>query len=157
MPTKLVISLITVGLGLLWASSPGSHAAAEDHVTLFGTLAEWKYPGSDFGGASMSDAGDRRPSLKCQALLRTGDSFEKVTKYYADHFASKPQNADGKTNAPDAQSVSTQDDSQDRPLQLRVIVVNRATTSTTLVISRAKGEKQTHIAWSHYMRFDHER
>jgi hypothetical protein len=157
MRSKLVVSFIAVSLGLLWASPQASHAAPEDHVTLLGTLAEWRYPDSNFGGASMSDAGDRRPSLKCQALLTTGDSFEKVTKYYVEHFVSRPQSAETKANAIDAQSVSTQDDSQDRPIKLQVIVVNRATTSTTLVISRAKGEKQTHIAWSHYMRLDRDR
>jgi hypothetical protein len=157
MHSKLVVGLITVSVGLLWASPRASHAASEGQVTLLGTLAEWSYPGSNFGGASMSDAGDRRPSIKCQALLTTGDSFEKVAKYYAEHFGSRPRNAETKTNALDAQAVSTQNDSQDRPIKLQVIVVNRATTSTTLVISRAKGEKQTHIAWSHYMRLDRDR
>ena len=51
-------------------------------------------------------------------------------------------------------AVSIQDDSDGRPLTLRVIVVIKADTTTTLVISRAKTEKETHIAWSHYRRFD---
>ena len=53
--------------------------------------------------------------------------------------------------AADAKAVSTQDDSQGRPVTLRVIVVNKANTTTTLVISRANGEKETHIAWLHYL------
>jgi hypothetical protein len=36
----------------------------------------------------------------------------------------------------------------------RVIVVNKADSSTTLVISRATGETETHIAWLHYFRLD---
>ncbi len=86
-------------------------------------------------------------SLKCQAMLTTGDSFEKVTTYYDHKFASGPQEVDGAVKGSQWQSVSIQDDSSNRPVQLRVIVVNRANTSTTLVISRTKDETRTHIAW----------
>jgi hypothetical protein len=44
--------------------------------------------------------------------------------------------------------------SKDRPVTVRVIVMNRAGSSTTLVISRATGETETHIAWLHYFRLD---
>ena len=54
----------------------------------------------------------------------------------------------------EAQSVATQDDSQDRPVKVQVIVVNRGKSATTLVISRAAGEMETHIAWTHHRRFD---
>lgn len=158
MHTKLIISFIIVGLGAVWASPLTSDAASRSEVTLLGTLAEWTYPGSDFGGGSMSDGGNRRlQSVKCQAILTTGDSVEKVTKYYSEKFVSGPQDAQTDVKGGDAKSVSTQDDSQGRPVQLRVIVVNRAETSTTLVISRAESEKKTHIAWSHYLRFDGKR
>jgi hypothetical protein len=45
-----------------------------------------------------------------------------------------------------------QNDSKGRPVAVHVIVVHKAKTSTTLVISRAKDEKETHIAWTHYIR-----
>jgi hypothetical protein len=45
-------------------------------------------------------------------------------------------------------------DRQDRPVTVRVIVVNKADSSTTLVISRARDETETHIAWLHYFRLD---
>ncbi len=155
MLSKLIISFMIVGLGTVWASPHTSDAAPRGEVTLLGTLAEWKYPGSDFGGGSMSDGGNRRlQSVKCQAILTTGDSVEKVTKYFSEKFVSGPQDAKTLVKGADAQSVSTQDNSQGRPVQLRVIVVNRAETSTTLVISRAEGENKTHIAWSHYLRLD---
>jgi hypothetical protein len=77
-----------------------------------------------------------------------------VAKYYAEKFVAGPQDAGAAVKDADAQSVSTQDDSQGRTVTLQVIVVNRARTSTTLVISRADGEKETHIAWSHYLRLD---
>jgi hypothetical protein len=47
-----------------------------------------------------------------------------------------------------------QDDSDGRPVSLRVIVVNKADTATTLVISRTDSEKETHIVWLHYLRLD---
>jgi hypothetical protein len=59
--------------------------------------------------------------------------------------------------AADAKAVSEQDDSDGRPVTVRVIVVNKADTSTTVVISRARGEGETHIAWMHYIRLDGKR
>jgi hypothetical protein len=35
---------------------------------------------------------------------------------------------------------------------MRVFVVNRADTSTTIVVTRAADEKETHIAWSEFIR-----
>jgi hypothetical protein len=67
------------------------------------------------------------------------------------------QDARAEVKDADAKSVSTQDDSQGRPVTLRVIVVNKADTSTTLVIGRAEGEKETHITWLHYVRLDGKR
>jgi hypothetical protein len=148
--------LISV-VGLMCLDLRCGHAAPPESATLLGMLAEWKYPGSEFHGAEMSDGGSRRlQSVKCKAVLTTADPVEKVEKYYVEKFPSGPQDV----ASPDtvvAQTVSTQDDSTGRPLQLRVIVVNRATTSTTLVISRSEGEKRTHIAWSHYLRFDRQK
>ena len=76
--------------------------------------------------------------------------------FYSEKFgktqAPGAQDAKAEVKRADAKSVSTQDDSRGRPVKLRVIVVNKAETLTTLVISRADGEEETHIAWSHYMR-----
>jgi hypothetical protein len=76
-----------------------------------------------------------------------------VAKYYSEKFVSGPDDVHRDDREVVAQSVSTQDDSEGRPLELRIITINRGETSTTLVISRAKGEAKTHIAWSHFMRF----
>ena len=148
---KLIASFLIVAWGAAYADA--DKCQASDDRTLLGTLAEWMYPKADFGGAQMSDAGTRSvQSLKCQAMLTTGDSFEKVTTYYEHKFVSGPQEVDGAEKGPQWQSVSIQDNSSNRPVQLRVIVVNRANTSTTLVISRTKDETKTHIAWSHFVR-----
>ena len=150
---KAKITLIIIAVGAIWVATQTIEAAPKNEVTLLGTLAEWTYPGADFGGASMSDGGNRTlQSVNCQAVLTTTDSVEQVAKHYADKFVSGPSEAGAAEEHPGAQSVSTQNDSEGRTLQLRVITVNRAASSTTLVISRADGEMKTHIAWSHYLR-----
>ena len=124
-------------------------------ITLLGILSEWKYPGSDMpGGATISDGGiPGVQSVKCAAVLTTPDPIEKVIGYYAEKFGTGGS-PERQAEKGEAKSVSVQDDSQGRPVTLRVLVVNEADTSTTLVMSRAEGEKETHIAWSHYRRFD---
>ena len=133
-----------------------AHATAPGDVSLMQTLSEWMYPGSNLsGGARVSDGGNPQLlSLKCQAILATPDPIEKVIEFYRKKLET-PASAD--TKGANAKVVSTQDDSQGRPVTLRVIVVTKVDSSTTLVISRAAGEKETHIAWSHWLRLDAKR
>ena len=120
-----------------------AHSAPPDGISLMKTLSEWAYPGAQpSGDVSMSDAGiPPMQAVKCEAILTTPDPIEKVLTFYAEKLKKDATN-----------TVSIQDDSKDRPVTQRVIVVNRIGTSTTLVISRAAGEKQTHITWSHCIR-----
>jgi hypothetical protein len=130
----------------------------QKQITLMQTLEEWKYPDSILhGGASMSDGGNRMlQSIKCRAILTTPDPIEKVVNFYSKRLIAPPDvilpNTKADELVADGKSVSIQDDSQGRPLALKVIVVHKDDTSTTLVISRANDEKETHIAWSHYIR-----
>jgi hypothetical protein len=140
-----------------------AQAAPPRSLSLLETLAEWKYPGSTMlGGASMSDGGNPLfQSVKCQAILTTPDPIEKVIAFYSEKVGTPPapggQDSGAEVKEADAKSVSTKDDSRGRPVTLRIIVVNKADTATTLVISRADGEKETHIAWLHYLRLDGKR
>jgi hypothetical protein len=124
-------------------------------VTLLGALAEWKYPGSIMlGGATMSDGGNKVVvDVRCQAILTTTDPAWKVIEFYSEKLSARPRSG-GQNAGTDAKAVSTQDDSEGRPVTVRAIVVNKADTTTTLVISRAKSEDLTHIAWTHYRWFD---
>ncbi len=109
------------------------------------------------GRASMSDGGNPLlQSVKCKATLTTPDPFQKVITYYSqNHYETRADKAPrGGRPETDGKSVASQDDSEGRPVKIRVIVVNRANTSTTLVISQARDEKETHIAWLHYIRLD---
>lgn len=153
------IGMTIVGLNAVRAGMPPVNAPAQESVTLLGTLAASQYPESKMrGGASMSDGGiPGVQSVKCKAILTTPDPIEKVVKFYADKLGTDPSHGPAanveKVKKVDPTSLSTQDDSEGRPVALHVIVVNKANTSTTLVISRAEGETETHIAWSHFMRF----
>jgi hypothetical protein len=126
-------------------------------------LSEWKYPGSNMpGGAEASDGGNPLvQSIKCRAILTTPDPMEKVIAFYSAKLGTpqvpEGQTASTKSGRTPGRSVSIQDDSEGRPVKLRAIVVNRAESTTTIVISRAGGEKETHIAWLHYLRLDSQR
>jgi hypothetical protein len=150
-PTMMSVALVVLGSALLRspveASPPGS-------VSLLQTLSGWQYPGSDMlGGASMSDGGNPLvSSIKCQAVLRTPDPIDKVIAFYS--RLTGPTGAGADDKGADAKSVSIKDDSKDRPVTLRVFAVNKADTSTTIVVSRAADEQATHIVWLHYIRFD---
>jgi hypothetical protein len=160
--------LLTLGAtamsAVLLAAPPLSPAQAKQtrkqaKMTLLGTLSEWKYPGSNMlDGATMSDGGNPLvPDVRCQAILTTPDPIEKVAKFYSEKVgmpeAPGGQIAKALVKEADAKAVSIQDDSEGRPVTLRVIVVSKADSTTTLAISRAKSEEETHIAWSHYRRF----
>jgi hypothetical protein len=127
----------------------------EKAVTLIGMLSEWKYPESKFHGAQMSDAGVKDiSSIKNKAFLTTGDPVEKVFKYYCDklNVDANGKNLDEKPGerVTTDRSILVQDDSTGRPLKLYIIAINEAGNSTTLAISRADGEEETHIAWSNF-------
>ena len=154
------IGLLSIGLSSSGADAPQNSAPMGKSVTLLGTLAEWNYPGAKMPrGATMSDGGNPTlQSVKLQAVLTTADPFEKVIAFYEkkleDSAAPEAQANSGSEPGAYARSVTQQDDSQGRGVAVRIFVVNKAATSTTLVISRAEEEKETHIAWLHYERFE---
>lgn len=126
-------------------------------------IAEWRYPDSQINGATMQDAatvndlGERTvPSIQSKTIMTTADPIAKVIEYY--HRKLKPKtdsNAAASNNNPGSssgRSVTFHDDSQNRPLAIHIITVNTKDSSTTLVISRAKTESETHIAWTRYLR-----
>jgi hypothetical protein len=148
-----ILGVIAVASHLARADDPP--AEKEKGPTLMGMLSEWQYPDSKFHGAQMSDAGVADiGSIKNKAFLTTSDSAEKVLKYYCDKLK---VDANGKNlgekpgeRIKTKRSVLVQDDSTGRPLKLYVIAVNETGFSTTLMISRADGEDETHIAWSNF-------
>ena len=128
---------------------------AKENVTLLGMLSEWQYPGSKFNGAESSDAAvSDISSIKSKAVLTTPDSPEKVVAFYRQKLkvdsAGKNLGEKGGERITTNRSVSIQDNSDGRPLKLYIIAINETGSSTTLVVSRSKGEETTHIAWSNF-------
>ena len=133
--------------------------------TLLTRIAEWRYPDAEMSGASMSDGatinaqGDRTvPSIHCKVVLTTTDPIKKVVDYYKSKLNQKAKSTKepkigGKAANASGRSVTFHSDTADRPVVIHIILVNAGHTSTTLVISRAKGESKTHIAWSQYEKF----
>jgi hypothetical protein len=165
MSSKTVIGIVAlVALGAIWTAVKANDAPSEG-VPLLGTLVQWQYPGSQIqlnGSVKASDA--KTPgveSARFEGMMTTPDAVEKVARFYTEKLAVAavpvPQDPKAEAKTSDAKSVFEQDDSKGRPVQVRVVVVNNLSRSTTLVISRADGETQTHIAWSQYLYFDPKR
>lgn len=144
------------------ATAPFCHA--EEPVTLMAMIAQWQYPHSKFHGATMSDGatingrGERTvESIQCKTVLTTPDPIDKVIEYYETKLKSdadsRTADAKGKPALDSGRSVTFHDDSASRPVAIHIILVNTDKSSTTLVISRAKTESETHIAWTRYLRF----
>ena len=152
--TLMTIVCITLGnLAVFRADSPANESANQERVTLLGTLEDWKYPGAKMPeGATMSDGGNPTlQSVKCQTILTTSDSIEKVIDFYSKKFGISAETGNVAQSG-EGRSILVQGDSKGRPVKVHVIAVHKADTSTTLVISREASEKETHIAWLHYMR-----
>jgi hypothetical protein len=137
---------------------------AEEPLSLMTMIAEWQYPDSKVNGASVSDAatvnrsGQRTvSSILCKTVLTTKDPMAKVIEYYKTKLKqgtdSETSKTDDKSATDSGRSVMFHDDSQGRPLGIHIIIVNTDKSSTTLVVSRAETESETHIAWTDYLRF----
>jgi len=151
LPSALLF-LVIAGASAVCFAGDKAEPAPRKQVTLMGLLGEWMYPGSKFGGAEMTGLSNHPPiqGVYCKSVLTTADSFDKVVGYYEHKFGPAPVQSDATPKALSTLASSIQDDSKNRPVLLRVIVVTRTKSSTTLVISRAAGETKTHIAWSHF-------
>jgi hypothetical protein len=155
--------LASASILLIAALATATPTRAREPLHLLETVTQWQYPGSKINGAMMQDAatvnrsGERTvPSVFCTTVLTTKDPIAKVIAYYeaklkpdADSKTAKPEK---KTGSASGRSVMSFDDSQGRPVRIHLILVNTEKTSTTLVISRAEKESETHIAWTHYVR-----
>tara|TARA_R110002124_G_scaffold144995_2_gene310181 strand:+ start:6457 stop:6960 length:504 start_codon:yes stop_codon:yes gene_type:complete len=134
--------------------------------SLLANISGWQYPDSKIHGSSIRDAatvnhkGDRTvPSSYSKTVLTTTDPIDKVFNYYKSKLAQNEMPIPGNEQSQDLDGVSGRSvmfhsESKDRPVKIHIISINTAHTSTTLVISQAEGEPETHIAWSQYETYD---
>jgi hypothetical protein len=153
---------ILMSLTLFCATVASVSGSADEPVTLIGTIVKWRYPGAEIGKAEMSDAatidadGNRTvPSTVLKTSMVTDDSIDKVLAFYRGLLTRNPTN-DGKLEiGPNVgRSVVFSDESEGRPFAFHTIVVNSVNSSTTLIITRGKGEERTHITWKQYLRHE---
>ena len=153
--SRMLVAILGLTLGVLFDSS-----ALADQPTLLEMAFEWKYPDAKIGRAQMSDGatvdrdGNRKfASFIATNVMKTEASVEEVLKYYREKLAPAKIDNEIPSLDPGGRSVFVSNDTQGRSFELHTILVNTEQTSTTLVISRAKGDKTTQIAWKHYRRF----
>jgi hypothetical protein len=82
--------------------------------------------------------------------MTTSDSIDDVVKFYEAKTKNTltPIPFKGYAQLDDGATLFT-DDSEQRPLTLRLFQRHTKTESITLMISRGEGEKKTHIYWSY--------
>lgn len=127
-------------------------------------LEDWKYPGARIGssgsgfGSGSNGRGEKRSVRSSHVKMFTKDEFKKVVDYYmtkAD-FPKPNENLLERMNRASGKSAETTggsaffvvDDSADRPVKIKVLAKHSGNVSLLLVISRADGEKETHIIWN---------
>ncbi len=151
--------VVALALTSLACSPAQTTPAAAEPRSLLQTIAEWQYPGSALTATQASDgqtidgSGKRTmPSTISKTVMTTDASVEKVLDYYRAKLSPTTKAGGGKSEASDStgRSVAFSDDSGGRPFALHTVIINTSDTSTTLVISRGKGEAKTHIAWKQY-------
>ena len=129
-----------------------------DPPSLMQMISQWQFPDSTMNGAEMADGATIGPdgnrttqSLACKTTMATDASVDEVLTHYKTMLS--PTKPEAVTTPKDGRSVVFSDDSAGRPLTMHTILVNTTDSSTTLVITRCKGESKTYIAWKHYLRF----
>lgn len=146
----------------VWLFLAGSamNVAAEP-VSLMGTIAPWRYPKSSINHAKGSDAatidaeGNRTVrSTVFEARMTTEASVDEVLQHYRELLTRNPEHDTKLSIQPnEGRSVVFCDESEGRPFELHVILVNSKTTSTTLIVSREPAEQQTRISWKQYSKY----
>ncbi len=145
---------------LLTALTTTTLGHAGEPLHLLETVAKWQYPGSKINGAMMQDA--------ARSIAAACVSFRRCSANRADHEGPDREGdrvlqdqvnpeaiPDGergeRTRDRSRQSVMFHDDSQGRPLQIHIILVNTESRRRRWSSAAREAESETHIAWTHYV------
>jgi RNA polymerase sigma factor (sigma-70 family) len=127
-------------------------AVPTERIAVIKTLEEWKYPDSQIlQGASQEDKENPDVTdIQSTAIWTTPDPVEKVSKFYSDKFPKVTVINGGHADEVTRLGDFVQNDSQKRPVTVRIFQSHRAGIAFTIVVTRAEGETLTHIAASHF-------
>jgi hypothetical protein len=136
----LLLSAILIG-----GPVPTLPAAAPDDP-----LTAWKYPGSVvLGGGGGEGQNSVERSAQRQAWLVSDDDFDVVARYYEQKFkVSSGRSAGSGVGKSGVGTTVVLEGPRERPVATRIFVRNSARRSVTVVITRARTEAKTHIAWT---------
>ena len=166
----LSISLYAAAFSELAGQEPEGErpAAPTPQLTLLGEISKWQYPKSQLQNSEMSDVftGDKNgrrttASISLKTTMTTTDSVEKVVEFYKKKINVKANvvaiplhgvKQEVQAKKPTGMAVMIHDDSKGRPFEMQTIAVVTADTSTTIVVTRGKGENKTYISWKQYRR-----
>jgi hypothetical protein len=125
---------------------------------------QWKYPGCSEHDSSLGGGGQmgkaRVPSHYC-LVMTTPDDYEQVLKFYADKkgFSDLAGSGSGTraSSNPDlfeswfvlSDSLAPDGVNQSRPVKAKLFGKRTPTYDLTMLVSRAKDEKHTHIVLSY--------
>lgn len=143
-------TLLIAGLAMIrpWSDRI---AAQDAQQQVNDRLRGWVYPGSSLLGTGEGEVqgGNNPPIFGTSAVMMTPDTFEAVLRYYKEEKGFRSGREDPKGQLPiGASSLSTSNDSRNRPLKLIIMEKRRESDCATLVISRGNDEKWTHVYFS---------
>ena len=146
--TILFLGACTSFLSVAFAFGPArSHADEDDKF-----LTEWRYPEAKVVVSGGSGAGGR--AATSSAIMRTKDAYADVVKFYEKKLGESLGRSGtitvAKGDIPTGNATFLQEDLADRPMKVRIFVQHRPSSSLSVVISRADGEQETHIAWTYF-------
>jgi hypothetical protein len=143
-----LISLVG-SAGLIWAAQQGEPTGGEADPQTGASqqgnvgIGVWEYPGAEVTDRSIAGP-------MSAAMMRCADDVDQVVEFYTSQtgIVAARQFEGGQTayRTADGQRLAAQDQSDDRPVEMCVLVQHTPVYSATVVISRAEGEKETHVA-----------
>jgi hypothetical protein len=134
-------------------SSPSTQNVEPDTSeakNLLTRISEWQYTNSRMSGATASNAttvnakGEiTTPSIHCKTVLITADPIDKVFDYYKSKLAQNTVSKTGEettvvSSRTSGRSVTFHSDSDGRPVEIHMILINSERMSTTLMISNGR-------------------
>ncbi len=140
---RLFLIAASIALAAL-ALAPPRSGRAQDFRQQVG---DWRYPNAKTQGGGSAGSNHASPSYT-HANMITGDPLADVIGYYERKLGVDLSKSGGHGVLMDGMTNLFENHSAGRPFELRTFQQHTKVYSLLLVVSRAGGEKETHIYWS---------